>query len=176
MEPQDLILHLELRSQLQTPQGELISGTIEETTPELVRRTKEFDGPVIAVGDVVTEILINHGVRPYLIITDGYTKREKLTTWPDYPGYLIIETKCPAAQITKTTWTALKEISSDDRDNNKYHMKVDGEEDLLVLPIIHEFEKGMIIYGQPNVGAVIRVINTEAKEFNLKIMQQMVID
>jgi len=176
MDPQDLILHLELRSQLTNPQGELIKGTITDTTPELVRRTKEFVGPVIAVGDVVTEILIDNGVHPYLIVTDGYTKREKLTRWPDYAGYNLIETICPPGKITKETWIILKNLSRKYSNDKKFHLKVDGEEDLLVLPIVYEFEEGMIIYGQPNIGVVIRIITNEAKKFSLNILRQMVVD
>ncbi|MCH8905609.1 MAG: DUF359 domain-containing protein [Candidatus Heimdallarchaeota archaeon] len=174
MDPTDLILQFELRSELSNPQGELIKGNIEETTPILISRLKDRANKILAVGDVVTELLIDNGIEPFLIVTDGKTKRQELEQWKVYDNYQILESICPAAEINKTTWLTIRNIANQISSEKKFHLKIDGEEDLLVLPIILEFPVGyIIIYGQPNEGAVLRDISEESKAFSLSILSRM---
>jgi hypothetical protein len=42
---------------------------------------------------------------------------------------------------------------------------VDGEEDLAVIPLVIASDEGsVILYGQPGVGVVLRLVDREAKE------------
>lgn len=173
--PQSLRLPLTLRNEMKNPMGNLIAGSIEETIPILKKELKNREGILVGVGDVTAEILVNNDFNPEIIITDGYTKREKLAEWLDYPQYKDVHTQSPAAEISKNAWEtiilAVKEVSEV---ASKIHIKVDGEEDLLVLPLILELPNGSkIIYGQPNQGAVIRLVNTESKAIAQSLMERM---
>ena len=53
-------------------------------------------------------------------------------------------------------------------------MLVDGEEDLLVLPVcLFAPENSVVMYGQPNEGLVIAEITDEVREKVQKIVNQM---
>ncbi|MHA2028284.1 MAG: DUF359 domain-containing protein [Candidatus Kariarchaeaceae archaeon] len=175
MDPQNLKLPLSLRKDLKTPLGQIIRGTINETIPLLKNELERRTGLLVGVGDVTAEILVNNGFKPEIIITDGYTKREKLDEWVDYPGYEEIKTESPAAEITKDAWTVIvSTISKIQREPTYIHIKVQGEEDLLVLPLLVELPDGAcVIYGQPNEGAVIRYIDDNAREHALNILSRM---
>lgn len=171
MDPKNVRLPLSLRDELKQPMGQLIKGTIETTIPLLIKALSSRDGILVGVGDVTSDILVHNNLNPEIVITDGFTKREKLLEWNDYPDYKIIETKSPAAEITVAAWTSLKEAIKIVLDQNeRVHIKVEGEEDLLVIPLLVELPIGScIVYGQPNEGSVLRVIdqNTSAQGLNL---------
>lgn len=175
MHPQTLRLPTSLRKDIATPMGKLIQGSIEQTIPVLKSELNNWEGILVGVGDVTAEILVNNDFKPEIIITDGYTKREKLPVWLDYPHYKEVHTKSPAAVITKIAWeTIIKVIDDVLEERTKVHIKVDGEEDLLVLPLILALPNGSkIIYGQPNQGAVIRDVNQKAKDKALTLLRRM---
>ena len=52
---------------------------------------------------------------------------------------------------------------------------VDGEEDLLVIPVcIHAPDYAIIMYGQPNEGLVVVKINEEIKKKTKSILECMI--
>lgn len=175
MNPQTLRLPISLRKDMAAPMGKLIQGSIQETIPALKSELNNWEGILVGVGDVTAEILVNNDFNPEIIITDGYTKREKLAVWLDYPKYKEVHTKSPAALITKIAWKTIIEVIDEVLEKRiKIHIKVDGEEDLLVLPLILELPNGSkITYGQPNQGAVIIDVNQEAKGNALTLIQRM---
>ena len=175
MDTQSLHLQLSLRKYFKDPMGTLIEGTIDQTIPELKRILENHKGILVAVGDVTAEILVTNGFDPDIIITDGYTKREKLSVWQDYPQFINLHAQSPAAIITKNAWeTIIKAVKEVSNSGSKIHIKIDGEEDLLVLPLILELPDGSkIIYGQPNQGAVVRDVTDEAKANALALMERM---
>ncbi|MCE7736252.1 MAG: DUF359 domain-containing protein [Candidatus Heimdallarchaeota archaeon] len=175
MDPQNLHLQHSLRKDLKDPMGKLLKGSIEETIILLRKELEGFKALIVGVGDVTAEILVNNNFQPDMIITDGYTKRKKLKVWVDYPKYDEIRTNSPAAVITKHAWeTIIIAIRQLTEKSNKIHIKVDGEEDLLVLPLIVELPIGsIVIYGQPNEGAVVRLVDNESKENATMLLGRM---
>lgn len=158
-----LVLPQSLRQELGRPQGTLVEGTVEETIPKLRQKLNTRSSVLVGVGDVTADILVENKFDPDIIITDGQTKRTQLEDWKEYHGFDILEAKCPAAEITADAWQAIRQAIS--RLPSKSHIKIDGEEDLLVLPLIVELPiESIIIYGQPNKGAVMRSINKQAKK------------
>jgi uncharacterized protein (UPF0218 family) len=144
------------------PQGTLVEGTVEETIPQLQQKLLPRSSVLVGVGDVTADILVENNFEPDIIITDGQTKRTQLEDWRDYRGFDILKASCPAAEITPDAWQAIREAIR--RLPGRSHIKIDGEEDLLVIPLIVELPiESIIVYGQPNKGAVIRIINTESK-------------
>ena len=175
MDPQTLHLQLSLRKYFKDPMGTLIEGTIDQTIPELKRILENHKGLLTAVGDVTAEILVTNEFDPDIIITDGYTKREKLSVWRDYPQFVDLHAQSPAGMITKNAWeTIIKAVIEVSKLGSKIHIKIDGEEDLLVLPLVIELPDGsMIVYGQPNQGVVLREVNTESKASALALLEKM---
>ncbi|MDH5401564.1 MAG: DUF359 domain-containing protein [Candidatus Heimdallarchaeota archaeon] len=163
MKPRHLFLPDGLRSRLGKPMGELVEGTIESTIPRIKEKLDKKDW-IVGVGDVTTEILVENKLNPVMIITDGQTKRQKLTEWKKYPGYIELNAYCPAAEITIEVWDQIKHAIELIKTGNKVHLLIDGEEDLLVLVLLVELPfESVIVYGQPNKGAVIRVVNQASK-------------
>lgn len=157
-----LVLPQSLRQELGKPQGTLVEGTIEETIPQLRRKLFPRSAILVGVGDVTADILIDNNFNPDIVITDGQTKRTQLKTWRNYGGFEVINAVCPAAEITTDAWQAIRKAIR--RLPGKSHIKIVGEEDLLVLPLIVELPiQSKIVYGQPNKGAVIREVTMESK-------------
>jgi uncharacterized protein (UPF0218 family) len=175
MNPQNLKLPISLRADLKTPLGKLIRGSINETIPLLRKELQNRSSILVGVGDVTSEILVKNNFNPEIIITDGHTKREKLVEWLDYDGYEVITAESPAAEVTQTAWEAIRlSISKAQNESINSHIKVEGEEDLLVLPLLIELpESAYVVYGQPDEGAVIRYINESARKHAHGILSRM---
>ncbi len=173
MKPHNLILTPELRKTSKSPSGKLIKGTIEETKPillELLKGTKI----IVAVGDVTAEVLISIGIKPYILITDGKTKREELSEWKRYEGYKEVRAKNEAGEISKEAWLSIQQAISDFSDNIRTHLMIEGEEDMLVVPLQVDLPDGsIIIFGMPNEGAVIRSVNSETRSFYVDYLSKM---
>jgi len=162
-----------LRSELAQPMGDLIEGTTGDTIPILKRRLSNRESLLIAVGDVSATLLIEHDLAPELIITDGQTKREQLNTWPDWEGYEIMTAENPAAQITSETWYTLRDAIGK-LTQRRIHIKISGEEDLLVLPLLIELpDDAIIIYGQPNKGAVLLKVEPHVRKRARSLISRM---
>ncbi|MCY3410320.1 MAG: DUF359 domain-containing protein [Candidatus Heimdallarchaeota archaeon] len=167
---QHLKLPYNLRYKLKDPIGELIAGTVEETTPILVQKLSNFDF-VISVGDIVSKILLDNGMIANIMITDGLTKRAEVEQISS-EFYKSIHIQSPAAEVSVEAWVTIRNLVNA---QGKFHIIVDGEEDLLVLPIILEFPNGTaIVYGQPNEGAVIAEISSSIKSFAHDLILQMI--
>ena len=115
---------------------------------------------LITVGDRTTEKMINFGLIPSLQIIDGQEKREKRDP-PKLDNAIELTVDNPAAEITSQSVSTIK---------NAFTMKspvrifVNGEEDLLVLPVcVHAPENSIVMYGQPHEGLVIVSITTEIR-------------
>jgi len=161
-------LHLQdnLREQFKSPLGNLI----KESDPEKEKIIKKIysESNVVTVGDRTTEILLNLGLIPQIQVVDGLEKRNQR----DIPVIESINTeltcKNPAAEITDESISTIKKSFSS---KPPVRIIVDGEEDLLVLPIcIHAPDNYVIMYGQPNEGLVIVHVTPDIREKIQKLL------
>ncbi len=115
---------------------------------------------IITVGDRTTEKMIDFGLIPSLQIIDGLEKREKREPPKlDNATELIVDN--PAAEITPQSIVMIKKAFTLQL---PVRLFVNGEEDLLVLPVcIHAPENAVVLYGQPNQGLVIVGITPEIR-------------
>jgi len=118
------------------------------------------DSYVISVGDRTTEKMINFDLTPSLQIIDGQEKRKKKEL-PKSDNATELTVDNPAAEITPQSITVIKKAFTLQA---PVRILVNGEEDLLVLPVcIHAPENAVVLYGQPNEGLVIVRITPEIR-------------
>ena len=127
---------------------------------------------IISVGDVTTQTLIEASLVPDLAIVDEYVQRKK-SLIVDLSKFEIIEVNNPAGLITLEAWDLIRQAIKIDK--NKIIIKITGEEDLLVLPVIIETPyKSKVLYGQPNEGIVSVTVTKEIKLKIQNLIQKMV--
>jgi len=115
---------------------------------------------IITVGDRTTEKMINFDLIPSLQIIDGQEKREKREP-PKLEYAIELTVDNPAAEITSESISMIKKAFTL---QSPVRIFVNGEEDLLVLPVcVHAPENSVVLYGQPNEGLVIVRITPEIR-------------
>ena len=115
---------------------------------------------IISVGDRTTEKMIDFDLIPSLQIIDGQEKREKREP-PKLEHAIELIVDNPAAEITFESISIIKKAFTL---QSPVRIFVNGEEDLLVLPVcIHAPENAVVLYGQPNQGLVIVQITPEIR-------------
>ena len=104
--------------------------------------------------------MIDFDLIPSLQIIDGLEKRQKRELLKlGNASELIIDN--PPAEITLQSIEIIKKAFTM---NSPVRLTVNGEEDLLVLPVcIHAPEHSIVLYGQPNQGLVLVQITTEIR-------------
>lgn len=160
-----------LRDELSIPRGTLVKGKeadVSKRVCEIIKKSKP--SKVITVGDVVTRSVISAGLIPDLSIVDGKTLRgpEESIDYLVDDAYSLFN---PPGLITADAWAVIEKAL---RRNGKIKVVVDGEEDLLGIPVVLLAPKGsMMLYGQPNEGIVIVTIDNEIRRFAKSILNQM---
>ena len=115
---------------------------------------------LITVGDRTTEKMINFDLIPSLQIIDGQEKREKRDP-PKLENATELTVDNPAAEITSQSISIIKKAFTL---SSPVRLFVNGEEDLLVLPVcVHAPKNSVVMYGQPNEGLVIVKITPEIR-------------
>jgi hypothetical protein len=108
---------------------------------------------------VVTHSLQQNGITPAIAVVDGQTMRSPCTKMPDLSG-TCIHVKNPPGTITDELVDALTYAV----DHPPITVMVEGEEDLAVIPLVIAAPlASVVLYGQPNEGVVLRVIDARAK-------------
>ena len=115
---------------------------------------KHHDKKMITVGDVVSLTMRRNGIRPILSVYDGYTERHEMT---DFAALVEGEEKVtvsnPAGTITDELDDAVRNALTT---GNTDLIRVDGEEDLALMPcILHSPEGAEVVYGWPGKGMMI---------------------
>ncbi len=158
-----IVLPSKLRNKLKKPMGDLLS------TEELLNYIRQNQPVmVIAVGDIVTNLLYKNNFNPELKIIDFKTKRKKIV--PDFPvnkEVKLIDNK--AGTITKEAALMMENLIKKYFFNKqKQTLTINGEEDLLTLPaVLMAPLNSLVLYGQPDEGVVVIKI-TEAKKKEVK--------
>jgi len=158
----DLKLPEDSRTELKETLGPVVSGDLPQEYTD--------KKPIIAVGDVVTDILIKQGITPDVCIYDGITRRGNYDKKEQRPEKTL-NIKNPAGMIASRSWDVIQEAI----DNEKpVSVEVDGEEDLLSLVSIALCpEEGIVIYGIPSKGMVINEVDSEIKRKTWQVINNM---
>jgi len=158
----DLKIPYDQRHKFAEPLDVLIAGTREKTIRKVeeIFREKEGNGldfNFFLVGDIVTKDFLSNSFlkkATKLCIIDEKTKREQIKI--ELKGHFeeIVEFINPAGMISKKSWSLLTNIIANGK--NTLLKITEGEEDLLVLPLvlalpIEEDYKNYVFYGQPPI-------------------------
>ncbi len=147
-----------LRDQLKIPLGILLP--IGQDNKENIQKHLSDTSYIITVGDRTTEKMIDFDLIPSLQIIDGLEKRQK-REFPKLGNASELTIDNPPAEITLQSIEIIKKAFTM---NSPVRLTVNGEEDLLVLPVcIHAPENSVVLYGQPNQGLVLVQITTEIR-------------
>jgi uncharacterized protein (UPF0218 family) len=143
---------------MKIPLGMLIPEN--QTSKDEIQKHLSDNSYIITVGDRTTEKMIDFGLIPSLQIIDGQEKREKREP-PKLTNATELTVKNPAAEITSESVSLIQKAFTM---QSPVRIFVDGEEDLLVLPVcIHAPENAIVMYGQPHEGLVIVKITPEIR-------------
>ena len=158
-----------IRNELKIPLGRLILNSSSEK--ENYIRSVYSEKVVITVGDATSELLIGLGLIPLLHIIDGQEKRMKRSPPLADSINTQLTVKNNPGEISSESFNLIKNIFEQ---KPPIRLLVDGEEDLLVLPVcIHAPENSVVLYGQPNKGLVLVQITTEIRNKAQTLLDMM---
>jgi len=158
-----------LRDQLKIPLGLLILE--KDAKKENIQKHLTNDPYVITVGDRTTEKMIELDLIPSLQIIDGQEKRSKRDIPNNSNTSTFLTCENPAAEITNQSIDTIKKAFTL---QPPVRIIVDGEEDLLVIPVcIHAPENSIVMYGQPHQGLVLVRITPEIRNKTQKLLDSM---
>ena len=159
----------DLRDQLKNPLGNLISDN--DPNKENIVKKISAESVLITVGDRTTENMLQFGLRPQIQIIDGLEKRNQRDIPLDDKISTVLTCKNPPGEITQESIQTIQKAFSSDP---PIRIIVDGEEDLLVIPVcIAAPENSVVMYGQPNEGLVIVHVTPEIRAKVQKILDVM---
>jgi pantetheine-phosphate adenylyltransferase len=150
-----------LRILLHKPFGKLITENIE---------MKDLNPNLIAtVGDVTTKHFLDSGIKPSVSIIDFVVERKRKFSKIEELGFnggeKIIPLVNSQSTISQNIWHMLIQVVKHLPEKKPQIILVDGEEDLLVLPLILSLPLGFLIfYGQPGAGFVQVEVTIQEKE------------
>ena len=157
-----------MRDELKTPLGELLRGEPKETAAAL--KGKIGKPPLFAiVGDFVAGNLIAAGFSPDIVVVDNKTLR--VVVAPVKHGMKEVHVPNAAGTIDAEAWLLLRGAVTLKR---RVAVVVEGEEDLLVLPLLAEMPVGSVIaYGQPHEGLVVVTVSDERRDWARGFINRM---
>jgi len=159
-----------LRGQLKTPFGTLIPD--ENITKEIILKQIPDDSYLITVGDATTEKMLKLGIVPSLQIIDAQEKRVKREVPETKENTVNLSCTNPAGEITDQSIDTIKQALNE---RPPVRITVNGEEDLLVIPVcIYGPDNAIIMYGQPNEGLVIARLTDDLRKKTKSIIDSMV--
>jgi len=159
----------DLRDQLKNPLGNLIKDN--DPNRENIIKKNSAESIIITVGDRTTENMLQLELKPQVQIIDGLEKRVQCLVPADDTVNTKLSCKNPPGEITEESMQVIQKAFSCEP---PVRIIVDGEEDLLVIPVcIYAPENSVVMYGQPNEGLVIVHITPEIQAKVQKILDAM---
>ena len=156
---------------LKNPFGILIHD--KYITREKIKTVLKNAGRVISVGDCTTDRLISLDIIPDILVIDGIERRTKRSHGLHSKIMAAKELHCsnPPGSISKEAFLVLHQALAM---QGPVKVIVDGEEDMLALPIIAiAGEKAVVLYGQPLEGIVAVNINPEMQTKAKNLMDRI---
>ena len=121
-----------------------------------------------AVGDYTCQLLEKNRIDPQIMIFDLTTKRGE-KSYPDRPGSISVEN--PQGVISGRLIDVIRKSFKEDK---RVRIRIIGEEDLAVLPIIfYAPVNSLVVYGIPDVGTGSIRIDERVKELTNSILEKM---
>ncbi len=158
-----------LREDLKIPLGDLINDI--DVNNKNIQTKINPKSVLITVGDRTTENMLKLGLKPQIQIVDGLEKRNQRVVPTDDAVNTNLSCRNPPGEITEESIQVIQKAFSSEP---PVRITVDGEEDLLVLPVcIAAPENSVVMYGQPNEGLVIVHITPEIRAKVQKILDVM---
>jgi cytidyltransferase-like protein len=156
------VLPENIREDLRRPMG-----TIEKDMKEVVSSFNS-NTMLIAVGDIVSQQLLEIGRPADISIVDGKTRREVLTQQFEniFQKAKLLKTENPAGTITKRGVESLLAAIADFETTQVEHLIfVSGEEDLFAIPsILLSPLQAVVVYGQFDKGIVVVHVSEQNKK------------
>lgn len=155
------LLPKEVRNSLKKPLGDMM---------DLDQDINSLNTPfLITVGDITTQKFLARNKVPNLAIVDFIVERKKAFNSLDELGFLggeaVYTVHSPSSKITSEIFDVLEHIFSGENRQTKSVIRVIGEEDLAVIPVILFAPLGAVIcYGQPGKGTVMVRVDEELKQ------------
>ena len=150
--------------------GDLWIGDVE-TNLERLTKFVEKKAPVClaTVGDFVSFNVLAADVHPDIVVVDHRIMRKSVDPIELDREYVNVPN--PPGTITAESQTVLYDAA---RECKHLAVIVDGEEDLLVLPLMAFMPLGsVIIYGQPREGMVVITLTDERRQWVKEFMANM---
>ncbi len=146
-----LVMPDNMREELSHPLGAILSD--KELIASSVRQHK--DALIVTVGDMTTKTLLDAGVEPRLVVIDNRVNRK---TFKELDQWLSTQKKnremfvSGPGFISRAVVERIHEWVMDTE--KKLILEIDGEEDLLALPVLAALPVGSVMYyGQPKVSS-----------------------
>ena len=171
-----------MRDELSQPLG-LVLGSSDVIARSIAMHK---DDVIISVGDMTTKTLVDAKIVPRLAIVDNKVNRKKFT---GLGAWLARHAKFRAKYVSGPGFISTEVIKKIDTwaDNpvDRLILEIDGEEDLLALPVLAAAPLGSVLYyGQPKVlswacgptveGIVEVVVSVQNKEFAKSLLAKFV--
>lgn len=159
-----------LREKLHEPFGSIF--------PRLSLVFKEvFTTPFVTVGDIITKSCIEAGYTPFLAVVDLHSQREKYRFTRKDLGLRttgkVDRIKNAPGYISGSALQMSLKIFVTKKQEQQRILIVEGEEDLLVIPIVLAAPLGTkILYGQPEKGIVLVTVTEQKKQAAKTILEQ----
>ena len=159
-----------LRKSFRDPIGQIFTGKPSDSAKKAIEYINTLGKVItVAVGDVCSQSLLEQNFYPNLIVFDETTQRHgKVSLKLD--SYQIRSAINPKEWILKSAWTAIRQSIAFSTSNNcRIAVRIDGEEDLLIIPAIISLPIGsIVVYGQPPIateeGIVVVSITSTLKD------------
>jgi GTP-dependent dephospho-CoA kinase len=162
-----------LRAELKVPIGRVIPD--DQVTKDVVLPYFQKGGMTVCVGDRTTERIQGFGLSPNLEIVDSLERR-KVRQAPlndKSENRILLRAENAAGSISADSLEKIRQSLTLTKNGSKVRLEVDGEEDLLALPIIAFYPEGTVtFYGQPGVGLVV-VTSKESRDRSTAILKDM---
>ena len=153
---------------LKQPFGTLVAE--KDITKQKILSMLEGAKKIIAVGDATTERLISFNITPDIAVIDGVERRSLRSRSINYHAKQML-CKNPAGTISKE---AVRVLQIALETSSPVIVKVQGEEDMLALPLFTMAPKGsVVLYGQPLEGIVLVNITEEKQNEAKELMDKI---
>ena len=127
----------------------------------------------ITVGDVVSLTVWRMGIIPDLAIYDGRTERRDMTEFATLVEEQGLEKEVvvnPAGTVTRALCDAVRNAFA----GGPGLIRVEGEEDLALMPVILEAPEGAdVVYGWPGKGMMVLVVDQAIKQRTQQLWKEM---